>query len=129
MPQACRVSNFAVIDYEGVLKIFQMPGGFLHRNNCCPHAIEGPCTWGSLDVLTNDLPATRMFDFGITGGAGGQPCCGNNKWTAMEGSETVLINGRNAVRMEDMTIHCCGIGYIKDGSPNVVIGGAKKRAF
>lgn len=129
MPQGCRVSDFAEIKYEGILKVFKYPGGFLHANQCCPHAMEGPQTWGSLNVHINGLYACRTLDFGITGGGGGQPCCGKNKWAAVEGSSTVIINGRGAVRIGDMTLHCCGLGKMKYGSPNVIIGGEKKKIF
>jgi len=50
-------------------------------------------------------------------------CCGTNQWKAMQGSVTVYINGKPAVRMGDKTRHCGGIGTVIEGSTNVIIGG------
>jgi hypothetical protein len=41
----------------------------------------------------------------------------------MQGSMTVFINGKPAVRMGDQTRHCGGIGAMIEGSPNVIVGG------
>lgn len=41
----------------------------------------------------------------------------------MQGSLTVHVNGKSAVRMGDKTRHCGGIGTVIEGSSNVIIGG------
>jgi uncharacterized Zn-binding protein involved in type VI secretion len=51
------------------------------------------------------------------------PCCGPNIWTAIKGSSTVLIDNRPAHRMGDTDQHCGGIGFLIEGSPNVIVGG------
>lgn len=51
-------------------------------------------------------------------------CCGTNTWNAAQGSATVFINGKPAVRLGDQTKHCGGVGKMIEGSPNVVIGGS-----
>ena len=50
-------------------------------------------------------------------------CCGPNKWNAVMGSATVMINKRPAVRKGDMTVHCGGVGQTVQGSPDVIVGG------
>jgi len=49
-------------------------------------------------------------------------CCGPNTWNAKVGSSTVLINGRKAHRLGDLTKHCGGLGSTVQGSPNVIVG-------
>jgi hypothetical protein len=70
-------------------------------------------------VNTNKRPAIRQDDPGIHAA-----CCGQNTWSAVQGSATVFINGKPAVRQGDQTKHCGGIGKIIEGSPNVIIGGS-----
>jgi len=43
-------------------------------------------------------------------------------WTATAGSATVLINGRPAHRMGDTDTHCGGVGFMIEGSPDVLVG-------
>jgi uncharacterized Zn-binding protein involved in type VI secretion len=50
-------------------------------------------------------------------------CCNGNTWNAKMGSGTVLINGKKAHRLSDMTKHCGGVGMTVAGSPNVITGG------
>ena len=50
-------------------------------------------------------------------------CCNTNTWNAAQGSATVFINNKPAVRQGDQTKHCGGSGKIVEGSHNVMIGG------
>ncbi len=45
-------------------------------------------------------------------------------WKAVQGSGTVFINNKEAVRQGDQTKHCGGSGNMIEGSNNVMIGGA-----
>jgi hypothetical protein len=45
-------------------------------------------------------------------------------WKAVQGSGTVFINNKEAVRQGDQTKHCGGSGNMIEGSGNVMIGGA-----
>jgi uncharacterized Zn-binding protein involved in type VI secretion len=58
----------------------------------CPHPALGPALSGSPNV--NGRPALRVDDIGIHAA-----CCGPNTWTAIQGSATVLINGKPAHRL------------------------------
>jgi len=89
-----------------------------HGCPACPHSVIGPAVQGSPNVLVNNLPALRLGDMGIHA-----PCCGPNTWTAIKGSSTVLIDNRPAHRMGDTDAHCGGIGFLIEGSPNVIVGG------
>ncbi|HEY0988262.1 MAG TPA: PAAR domain-containing protein, partial [Kofleriaceae bacterium] len=89
-----------------------------HGCPACPHPGVGPAIAGSPDVNTNRRPAFRFDDPGIH-----MACCGTNQWKAMQGSVTVYINGKPAVRIGDKTRHCGGIGTVIEGSTNVIIGG------
>jgi uncharacterized Zn-binding protein involved in type VI secretion len=62
-------------------------------------------------------PALRVGDKGIHA-----PCCGPNMWTAVKGSATVMINNQPAHRMGDTDQHCGGIGFLVEGSPDVIAG-------
>jgi uncharacterized Zn-binding protein involved in type VI secretion len=44
-------------------------------------------------------------------------------WTADVGSSTVKINGKPAIRVNDVIKHCGGTGKLIEGSPNVIVGG------
>jgi uncharacterized Zn-binding protein involved in type VI secretion len=68
----------------------------------------------SLNVRTNMLPAARVGDF--AGDAEGPD-------EIIEGSPTVRINSKLAVRVGD---HTLGGGKIAEGSPNVRIGGGSR---
>lgn len=85
----------------------------------CPHPGIGPAVCGSEDVLTNSRPAFRKDDTGIHAA-----CCNTNTWKAVQGSGTVFINNKEAVRLGDQTKHCGGSGTMIEGSNNVMIGGA-----
>lgn len=61
----------------------------------------------------------RLDDVGIHA-----VCCGPNMWSAAQGSTTVFINDKPAVRNNDQTRHCGGTGKMVEGSPDVIIGGA-----
>jgi len=89
-----------------------------HGCPSCPHSVVGPAVQGSPDVQVNNRPALRLGDMGIHA-----PCCGPNIWTAIKGSSTVLINNRLAHRMGDTDQHCGGVGFLIEGSPNVIVGG------
>ncbi len=84
----------------------------------CPHPAIGPAVQGSPNVLVNFMPAVRVGDMGIHAA-----CCGPNIWTATKGSATVLINFMPAHRMGDMDQHCGGVGFMIEGSTNVIVGG------
>ena len=84
----------------------------------CPHSVIGPAITGSPNVMVNFRPALRVGDKGIHA-----PCCGPNMWTAVKGSATVMINNQPAHRMGDTDQHCGGIGFLVEGSPDVISGG------
>ena len=44
-------------------------------------------------------------------------------WTALTGSMTVFINFLPAHRLTDQDLHCGGLGYMVEGSANVITGG------
>jgi hypothetical protein len=69
--------------------------------------------------MTNSRPAFRKDDTGIHAA-----CCNTNTWKATQGSGTVFINSKEAVRLGDQTKHCGGSGTMIEGSDNVMIGGA-----
>lgn len=69
--------------------------------------------------MTNSMPAFRKDDTGIHAA-----CCNTNTWKAVQGSGTVFINNKEAVRLGDQTKHCGGSGNMIEGSDNVMIGGA-----
>jgi len=69
--------------------------------------------------MTNSRPAFRKDDTGIHAA-----CCNQNTWKAVQGSGTVFINNKEAVRLGDQTKHCGGSGNMIEGSDNVMIGGA-----
>ena len=91
-----------------------------HGCPACPHPVVGPVIEGSPDVKVNKRPAVRCDDKGIHAA-----CCGTNTWKTFYGSDTVFINGRRAIRKDDITRHCGGMGKMVEGSPNVFFGGAK----
>ncbi len=106
MPPACRLGDksYAPIDTHGC--------------PACPHPVIGPAIIGSDDVQINGMPALRVGDVGIHAA-----CCGPNTWTALTGSGTVLINNKGVHRLNDQDQHCGGLGYMVEGSPNVIVGG------
>jgi hypothetical protein len=67
-------------------------------------------------VLIDGRPALRVDDTGIHA-----VCCNANMWRADQGSATVFINGKPAVRKGDRTQHCGGTGMLVDGSDDVII--------
>jgi uncharacterized Zn-binding protein involved in type VI secretion len=69
--------------------------------------------------MTNSRPAFRKNDNGLHAA-----CCNTNTWEAVQGSATVFINNKEAVRLGDRTKHCGGSGTMIEGSNNVMIGGA-----
>jgi uncharacterized Zn-binding protein involved in type VI secretion len=89
----------------------------VHSCPACPHTVIGPGIEGSPDVNCNKRPALRVGDPGIH-----MPCCGANTWKATMGSATVMINGKAAHRLNDMTTHCGGVGTLIEGSTNVIVG-------
>jgi uncharacterized Zn-binding protein involved in type VI secretion len=88
-----------------------------HGKPCCTHECIGPAQRGSPDVLVNGRAAVRVTDTGIH-----FTCCGANTWYAVEGAETVLINGLRAHRRFDDDQHCGGPGYMVEGSDDVFVG-------
>ncbi len=89
-----------------------------HGLPCCYHSATGPATTGSPNVVVNSQPALRVDDTGEH-----SSCCGSNTWRAVSGSATVIVNGRRIHRLHDDDEHCGGMGYMVDGSPNVIAGG------
>jgi uncharacterized Zn-binding protein involved in type VI secretion len=90
-----------------------------HGCPACPHLfVIGPAITGCPTVFINNMPALRVGDQGIHAA-----CCGPNVWVAAMGSTTVFIGGMPAHRFGDMTAHCGGVGYLVEGSPDVIIGG------
>jgi uncharacterized Zn-binding protein involved in type VI secretion len=106
MPGQCRTGHLSTVPID------------VHGGLCCPHVAIGPATKGSPDVLVNGAPALRVTDIG-----GHAACCGFNTWVAAAGSGTVFINGLAAHRKGDADTHCGGVGFMKDGSENVMTGG------
>ena len=90
----------------------------VHGKPCCAHGAIGPAIQGSPNVLVNLRPALRVGDSGVHA-----LCCGPNTWVAMDGSATVLVNGRRIHRLRDMDQHCGGPGYMVEGSGDVIAGG------
>ncbi len=106
MPPAARLNDQAQADAP-------------HAHGCpiCPHMVVGPIIIGSSDVFINGIPAARVGDKGIS-----TPCCGPNMFEIKMGSTTVNINGKQAARKDDMTMHCdMASGKIIMGSPDVII--------
>ncbi len=90
-----------------------------HGCPACPHPCIGPAIGGSPTVFVNSLPALRVApDPGVHAA-----CCDGNFWQTKDGSSTVFINGKKAVRQGDATKHCGGTGKIVTASPNVFTGG------
>ena len=89
-----------------------------HGCPACPHPCIGPAITGSPNTMVNGRPALRVGDKGIHAA-----CCGPNTWTAQAGSGTVFINNKAAHRKGDADTHCGGSGQLKQGSPNVIVGG------
>lgn len=90
----------------------------VHGSACCPHTAVGPAIQGSPDVLVNNQPALRVTDTGVHAA-----CCGPNIWVATQGSSSVFINNLPAHRLNDEDQHCGGIGFMIEGSPDVLVGG------
>jgi uncharacterized Zn-binding protein involved in type VI secretion len=106
MPEQCRLSDKSMVPADG------------HGCPGCPHPCIGPARKGSPDVLVNGRPAIRVTDPGDH-----KQCCGPNSWVASKGSATVFINNLAAHRRGDQDTHCGGVGYMVEGSPNVITGG------
>jgi len=88
-----------------------------HACPACPHPATGPAITGSPTVYVNDRNALRVTDQGVHAA-----CCGPNTWKAVKGSPTVLINNLQAHRLGDQDAHCGGMGFLIEGSPNVLVG-------
>ena len=105
MPQAGRLGDNAQVPSDS------------HGCICCAHSCIGPATTGSQDVHVNERLALRIQDTGVH-----SSCCGPNTWVAVAGAPHVLINGRKAHRLTDVTQHCGGVGQLVGGSSDVIIG-------
>jgi uncharacterized Zn-binding protein involved in type VI secretion len=56
-------------------------------------------------------------------------CCGSNTWEAAGGTPDVMINGLQAHRKGDDTLHCgAARHHLMDGSPNVFFGNERPLA-
>jgi len=88
-----------------------------HGCGGCPHPAIGPAITGAATVLVNDRPALRVSDTGVHAA-----CCGPNTWVAVKGSATVLIENLQAHRLGDQDAHCGGMGFLVEGSPDVLVG-------
>jgi uncharacterized Zn-binding protein involved in type VI secretion len=66
----------------------------------------------------NGRYALRVTDIGEH-----SSCCGAQTWIAFAGSATVFINNLKAHRKNDAVQHCGGMGMLKTGSGNVIVGG------
>lgn len=88
--------------------------GDAHACPICPHVCVGPIINASNNVFINGLGACRKDDPGIHA-----VCCGPNTYTAAQGSDNVMVNGKPLVRLGDKTSHCGGDGKTITGSPNV----------
>jgi uncharacterized Zn-binding protein involved in type VI secretion len=107
MPPQCRLSDKSNVPADA------------HGCPGCPHNCTGPAIAGSPNVNVDGRPALRApGDPGIH-----SSCCGPNTWQTVMGSSTVNINGKKAVRQNDQTQHCGGIGKMIEGSGTVFTGG------
>lgn len=88
-----------------------------HGRGCCDHGAIGPAQTGSPNVFVNSRPVLRVGDTGVH-----SKCCGDNTWEAVQGAQRVIVNGRRVHRLGDEDRHCGGMGYMVDGSPDVVAG-------
>jgi uncharacterized Zn-binding protein involved in type VI secretion len=89
-----------------------------------PHRVSGPIVQGSPDTEANGKPLARQGDMGIH-----KICCGPNIFYIRTGSNSVFCNGKRVARLKDATLHCGGVGEIKQGSSDVIIGNGAGRAF
>lgn len=89
----------------------------VHGKPCCAHVCSGPGVSGSPDVFVNGQAALRVTDFGVHA-----LCCDINMWVALTGSNVVKINNLPAHRMFDFDVHCGGMGFMVQGSPDVFVG-------
>jgi uncharacterized Zn-binding protein involved in type VI secretion len=89
-----------------------------HGCPACPHPGIGPLIVGSPNVNINKRPAGRFTDRGMHA-----VCCGGMTNFMKQGSGTVFINNKAAMRMGDPTIHCGGNGQVVQGSNDVIVGG------
>lgn len=78
--------------------------------NLVPH-VGGPLQGSANTVLICGVPAAVVGDLGI---------CNGPPTTLIQGSATVLIGGRPAVRQGDGTSHA---GVVQQGCATVLIGG------
>lgn len=90
----------------------------VHDCGRCPHDVRGPATVGSPSVQVNGKALLRRCDTGVHA-----VCCGTQVWEAIQGSATVLVDGQPAVRLNDTTRHCGGMGTMIEGSADILVGG------
>ena len=91
------------------------------RLDCHKHVFYagGPIKMGSKNVMAGNFFVVRMGDTDFHTSR----CEGSNRFSAMKGSVTVLVNNKPVCRMGDQTLHCGGIGSFLTGIPTVLIGG------
>ena len=78
----------------------------------------GPIKIGSKKCMVGNAFVVRMGDKDFHTFR----CEGSNRFSAMNGSPTVLVDNKPVCRMGDLTLHCGGIGKFLTGIPTVLIG-------
>jgi len=78
-----------------------------HGCPACPHPVVGPIISGSSTYMLDGRPIACV------GGRGTHvACCGPNTFVISTGDGEVLIDGKAAARIGDVTTHCGGKGTI-----------------
>jgi uncharacterized Zn-binding protein involved in type VI secretion len=83
-----------------------------------PHPASGPAIIGAPTVLVNGRPGLRVSGMGVHAA-----CCGPNIRFAVQGGATVIIRRLPAHRLGGQDMRCGGLGFMMQGSPNVIVGG------
>lgn len=78
-----------------------------HMCPVCPHPVVGVLSVGENEVLINGQPIITAPYTGIQTG-----CCGPNTFTVPTGDPNVLIHGKPAVLLGNVSNHCGGQGKI-----------------
>jgi uncharacterized Zn-binding protein involved in type VI secretion len=91
------------VDPKGYARYGDLAQAPPHAHGCpsCPHPVVGPIIGGSNKVLVGGKPAACVGDMGVHAA-----CCGANTYVIKTGDPNVLIQGRQAARLNDQTVHC-----------------------
>lgn len=95
-------------------------GVCIHGCLLCAHPVAGKIIEGTSEkTKINFIGAALAMKSGGVHAA----CCGANRFKNIEGSKTVFIENKPAVRIGDAVVTCGGVGKVTTGSSNVFIGG------